>query len=138
MKIGEVARRLGIAVSTVRKYEASGIVLPVRTMGRHRLFTEDDLYWLGCVRDMITSKGMTLEAIKRLIAMIPCWEMLRCANEQRVKCPAFTNDSTPCWLLDGKKTYCSSSNCRTCIFYKTVTHSNNLKVLLTELMYSKE
>ena len=43
MKIGDVAKRLGVAVSTVRKYEAAGVVLPVRTIGKHRLFSEDDL-----------------------------------------------------------------------------------------------
>jgi len=137
MKIGEVARKLGVAVSTVRKYEAAGVVLPVRTVGKHRLFSEDDLFWLSCLRDMITTKGMTLESIKRMIAMMPCWEMLKCPVDQRTKCPAYTNDSEPCWLLDGTKDFCSVDNCRTCVFYRNVTHCGNLKVLLTELSFSK-
>lgn len=138
LKIGEVAKRLGVAVSTVRKYEAAGIVLPVRTVGKHRLFSEDDIYWLGCVRDLITRKGMTLEAIRRMISMVPCWEMRKCPMEERLKCPAYTNDSAPCWLLHGTRFDCSTADCRTCVVYKSVTHCENLKVLLTELVYSKD
>ena len=137
MKIGDVARKLGVAVSTVRKYEAAGVVLPVRTIGKHRLFSEDDLFWLGCVRDMITHKGMTLEAIKRMVALMPCWEMRKCPSEERAKCPAYTEDAQPCWLLAGKRFDCNSTDCRTCVVYKSVTHCENLKVLLTEIVYSK-
>ena len=137
MKIGDVARKLGVAVSTVRKYEAAGVVLPVRTIGKHRLFSEDDLFWLGCVRDMITHKGMTLEAIKRMVALMPCWEMRKCPTEERAKCPAYTEDAQPCWLLTGTRFDCNSTDCRTCVVYKSVTHCESLKVLLTEIVYSK-
>ncbi len=137
MKIGEVAGKLGVAVSTVRKYEAAGIVLPVRTVGKHRLFSEDDVHWLSCVRDMITHKGMTLEGIKRLTSMIPCWELRKCAPEDRMKCEAYTSDTTPCWLLDNTGFVCRTAECRTCIVYKSVTHCDNLKVLFTELIYSR-
>ncbi|MGO9482220.1 MAG: MerR family transcriptional regulator [Candidatus Kryptoniota bacterium] len=138
IKIGDFARRLGIAVSTVRKYEAAGVVIPVRTAGKHRLFSEDDLSWLASVRTMIKGKRMTLGAIKRLIAMVPCWEIRKCSIEVKLNCPAYTNDSTPCWLIEEAKQACSSSNCRICIFYKSVTHCGNLKVLLTELAYSRD
>ena len=137
MKIGEVAEKLDVAVSTVRKYEAAGVVLPVRTVGKHRLFSADDLSWLENIRELITNKGMTLEAIKRMIAMVPCWELRKCPIEERLKCSAYTDDSTPCWLIDGKSHECSAGDCRTCVVYKTVTHSENLKVLITELSYSK-
>jgi MerR family transcriptional regulator/heat shock protein HspR len=137
MKIGDVAKKLGVAVSTVRKYEAAGVVLPVRTICKHRLFSEDDLFWLGCVRDMITHKGMTLEAIKRMVAIVPCWEMRKCPMEERVKCPAYTDDATPCWLLNGTKFDCFTADCRTCVVYRSVTHCENMKVLLTEIAYSR-
>ena len=137
MKIGDVARKLGVAVSTVRKYEAAGVVLPVRTIGKHRLFSDDDLFWLGCVRDMITHKGMTLEAIKRMVTLMPCWEMRQCPTEERAMCPAYTEDAQPCWLLTGTRSDCTTTDCRTCVVYKSVTHCDNLKVLLTEIVYSK-
>lgn len=137
MKIGDVAKKLGVAVSTVRKYEAAGVVLPVRTIGKHRLFSEDDLFWLSCIRDMITHKGMTLEAIKRMVALMPCWEMRKCPLEERAKCPAYTDDATPCWLINGTRFDCIAADCRACTVYKSVTHCDNLKVLLTEIVYSK-
>ncbi len=138
MKIGDIAKKLGVAVSTVRKYEAAGVVLPVRTFGRHRLFSEDDLFWLSCVRDMITNRGMTLEAIKRMVSMIPCGELRKCHIDDRLKCPAYTEDSMRCWLLAGTRSDCSTADCRTCIVYKRVTHCENMKILITELVYSKD
>jgi len=137
LKIGEVARRLKVAVSTIRKYEAAGVVLPIRTSGRHRLFSEDDAEWLNCIRDMISKKGMTLEAINRMIALVPCWELRQCPVEERADCAAYTNDAVPCWLLDTIIHKTSTANCRTCVQYKTVTHCRNMKVMLTQLFESK-
>ncbi len=134
LKIGDVARRLGVAVSTIRKYEASGIVLPIRTVGKHRMFSEDDAYWLAAVRDMITHKGMTLEAIKRMIAIVPCWAMQGCSPEERVKCPAYTDDSAPCWTLECVKRGRTTADCRTCYFYKSVTHCKSIKALVSEYL----
>lgn len=136
LKIGEVAKQLGVAVSTIRKYEEAGLVLPVRTAGKHRLFSMDDLHWLGCVREMITDKSMTIEAIKRMLAVIPCWQLRKCPESDRLTCPAYVDDSKPCWMIEDTKFDCRYNDCRTCIVYKSVTHCDNIKLLLNQISYS--
>ena len=43
LTIGEVARRLGVSVSTVRRYEAAGLITARRTPGGQRRFDAADV-----------------------------------------------------------------------------------------------
>ncbi len=43
MRIGELARRLGVSRDTIRRWEEMGIVKPARDWAGHRRFTEADL-----------------------------------------------------------------------------------------------
>ena len=44
MPIGEVARRTGVTVPTLRAWERRyGLLLPVRTAGGHRRYTDEDV-----------------------------------------------------------------------------------------------
>lgn len=46
----QVVARTGVSVDTLRYYEREGLIGPVRrTLGGHRSFTEDDLFWIGLV-----------------------------------------------------------------------------------------
>lgn len=65
MRIGEVARRLGVSVSTVRAWEQRYRIFdPARTAGGHRLYDEDDLARLLAVQDLV-AQGWTLPAAVR-------------------------------------------------------------------------
>ncbi|NJC72832.1 MerR family transcriptional regulator [Planosporangium thailandense] len=52
---GEAAERSGFSLDTLRYYERIGLLTSVRrTAGGQRVFTDDDLSWLGilrCLRD---------------------------------------------------------------------------------------
>ena len=43
LRIGEVARRVGISSSALRAWEALGLVVPQRTRSRYRLYSEMDV-----------------------------------------------------------------------------------------------
>jgi len=43
LRISEVARRVGISSSALRAWEALGLVTPLRTQSRYRLYTEADV-----------------------------------------------------------------------------------------------
>lgn len=49
------ATRTGVTLDTLRYYEKEGLIGPVqRTVGGHRAYGEDDLFWIGlvtCLRD---------------------------------------------------------------------------------------
>jgi len=85
--IGQLSRKTGVKVPTIRYYEQIGIVdEPGRTGGNQRRYTEADLNRLGFVRHA-RDLGLRLEAIRELIALgehpeKSCTDADRIAGEQ--------------------------------------------------------
>lgn len=80
LKIGEVAKRTGISVETLRFYERSGLLeRPPRTEGGYRLYDSEALLTLEFIKRAQTL-GFKLEEIKQVIAdshagQSPCAEV---------------------------------------------------------------
>ena len=67
IRIGEVARRVGVSPSTLRAWERKGLVRPQRAGGRHRRYTSDDIARLRDVRALLT-RGYAPPALHSLMA----------------------------------------------------------------------
>ncbi len=68
LKIGEVARRAGVGVETLRFYERSGLLeQPARTEGGYRLYDARALATLEFIKRAQTL-GFSLDEIKQIIA----------------------------------------------------------------------
>ena len=67
VRIGEVARRLGVSPSTLRAWERRGLVTPLRGAGRHRRYADADIERLHDVR-ALRSRGYGARALRSLIA----------------------------------------------------------------------
>jgi DNA-binding transcriptional MerR regulator len=66
--IGEVARRTGVAIATLRAWERRyGLLLPVRTAGGHRRYSHEDVRRVLAVLDL-TGQGWTVGAAARQVA----------------------------------------------------------------------
>jgi DNA-binding transcriptional MerR regulator len=80
LRIGEVARRSGVGIETLRYYERSELLdRPARTESGYRLYGEDVLERLDFIKRAQTL-GFTLDEIKRVIAekragQTPCAEV---------------------------------------------------------------
>lgn len=87
LKIGEVARRTGIGIETLRFYERSGLLgRPARTEGGYRLYSADELLRLEFIKRAQTL-GFTLEEIKRIMSeshagQRPCNEVREIVRER--------------------------------------------------------
>lgn len=69
VKIGEVARRVGLSMRTVRYYEEVGLVTPSgRTEGHFRLYTDSDVATLRLVRSM-KPLGFSLDEMRDLLGL---------------------------------------------------------------------
>lgn len=69
MKIGELAKKAGCQVETVRYYEREGLLpAPARSEGNYRLYGAQHLERLVFIRNCRTL-DMTLEEIQRLLAL---------------------------------------------------------------------
>lgn len=68
--IGEIARRTGLSVSTIRFYEARGLVTSLRSPGNQRRFARGDIRRLSFV--LIAQKlGLGLTEIEAELARLP-------------------------------------------------------------------
>src|ERR671938_292476 len=68
MSIGEVARRTGVTVPTLRAWERRyGLLLPVRTAGGHRRYRDEDVQRVLAVLDL-AGEGWAVGAAARRVA----------------------------------------------------------------------
>ena len=96
--IGTAAELLGVHPRTLRLYEEGGLLRPARK-NRRRFYSAHDLEWINCVRYLIHEKGLNQEGLRRLLALIPCWEIKGCSEAAQQDCAARWDRCSPCWDL---------------------------------------
>jgi DNA-binding transcriptional MerR regulator/mannose-6-phosphate isomerase-like protein (cupin superfamily) len=67
LKIGDVARRVGISASGIRGWESLGLTRPRRSDGRYRLYTSDDVRLLKKARYLRKVRGLNPRAIVEML-----------------------------------------------------------------------
>jgi DNA-binding transcriptional MerR regulator/mannose-6-phosphate isomerase-like protein (cupin superfamily) len=67
LKIGEVARLVGISPSAIRAWEALGLTRPHRTRSQYRLYTHDDVRLLKKARYLRKVRGLNAAAIVQML-----------------------------------------------------------------------
>ena len=130
--IGEAADVLGISIPTIRLYERLGLIIPLRRPTRHRRFSHADLERIRSLRKMINEEKVSIEGIKHLLALIPCWRIKNCPDGVRQSCFAFTDHTAPCWMQTKKTWDCKSAECRICPVYANVSDSFTLKAAIAQ------
>src|SRR5919108_6493141 len=66
MTVGELARRTGLSIKAIRRYEALGLIYSAgRSEGGYRLF-DDSALWCARVISTLRSLGLTIKEIERL------------------------------------------------------------------------
>lgn len=118
ISIGVLASRVGLSVSAVRKYEHEGLLIAHRTPGGRRLFCFEDVARIRHIHHLVQDLGLTLEGIRRLLALVPCWDLRPCTAAERAACPAHGTGSRPCWAVRGQRGARQGNRCRTCTVYR--------------------
>ncbi len=67
LKIGDVARAVGISPSAIRGWEKLGLTHPHRTKSRYRLYTSDDVRLLKRARYLRKVRGLNAVAIAQML-----------------------------------------------------------------------
>jgi MerR family transcriptional regulator, heat shock protein HspR len=132
LTIGEAADLVGVSVQTLRYYEHEGLIIPFHRGSKHRRYSRNDIDRVRCMRTMINEEKVSIEGIKRLLSLIPCWSLKGCSLESRVTCDAFKLHSTPCWMVTNKSKECKTAECRTCPVYTDITNCQTLKRAITD------
>ena len=77
--IGVVAELLNVTDQTLRVYEKSGIIKPLRR-NRDRYYSANDIVWLKCIRRFMKVEGINLKGIGKLMKFVPCFEISPCSD----------------------------------------------------------
>ncbi|MHB8174684.1 MAG: MerR family transcriptional regulator [Nitrospirota bacterium] len=113
--IGIAAELVGTTDQTLRLYEKHGLVTPARR-NKNRFYSDNDIKWLRCIRELIHEKKISIEGVKKLLDYAPCWEIQGCSGEFREKCSAYVDRSAPCWELTSR--HCKNGiECAKCLVY---------------------
>ncbi len=134
--ISTVARILGVSVHTLRLYEREGLIIPFRKETGHRLYSYADIERLRCIRESINQRKISIEGIKTIYSLIPCWSIKGCSEKDRMNCQAIINHSKPCWSFKHEKNVCSCSDCRDCNVYQNFSDCKSIKENIAELTIS--
>ncbi len=67
LKIGEVARLVGVSPSVIRSWESLGMTRPQRTASKYRLYSTEDIKLLKRARFLRKVRGMNAPAIVQLL-----------------------------------------------------------------------
>lgn len=129
--IGSVARRLEVSVQTLRLYEAEGLILPGKSDGGQRRYSESDVARLECIREAISAQKMSIAGIRHMQALVPCWSLVKCSDAERNACPAFREHDGGCWTYKHTDNACSDRECRTCEVYRMSTTCEGIKRIIS-------
>ncbi len=92
--IGVAARLIGVHARTLRIYEAEGLVKPAHK-GNRRMFSQNDITWITCLRSIIHDQGISIPGLKKLLNLIPCWEVAECSSAGCGGCEASVDWAVP-------------------------------------------
>jgi DNA-binding transcriptional MerR regulator/uncharacterized RmlC-like cupin family protein len=67
LKIGDVARKVGVSPSVIRSWESLGLARPHRTQSKYRLYTAEDVKLLKRARFLRKERGLNAAAIVQLL-----------------------------------------------------------------------
>ncbi len=125
--ISVAARLLNISVHTLRMYEREGLIVPFKKESSHRLYSEADIERLTCIRKAINEEKISINGIKAIYSLIPCWEIIKCSKKDRENCESYKSHSKPCWAFEHTKNICATLVCRDCEVYKNYANCETLK-----------
>jgi len=67
LKIGDVARLVGVSPSVIRSWESLGLTRPRRTASKYRLYSPEDVKLLKRARFLRRVRGLNAPAIVQLL-----------------------------------------------------------------------
>ena len=125
--ISAAAKLLKISVHTLRMYEREGLFISYKKESNQRLYSNQDVERIECIRRAINEMKISINGIKTMYSLIPCWDIVKCSEKDRQNCNAFMEHSKPCWTYKHKNNVCEKLNCRECSVYQNFTRCDHIK-----------
>lgn len=136
--IGKAAKKLSVSVQTLRLYEREGLILPFKTPGNQRMYSDEDIDRLQCIRTMINRDKISIGGMKQLQGMVPCWDIIKCSDNERNNCSAFNKHTGGCWTYEHTHSICATKECRLCEVYKLSSNCEQIKELIVRASLARQ
>jgi MerR family transcriptional regulator/heat shock protein HspR len=136
--IRTAAKLLNISVHTLRMYEKENLIIPFKKSTSHRLYSQYDIDRIKCIRQAINELKISINGIKAIYSLMPCWEVKKCSAEERNNCEAYFNHEEPCWAVKNRDSICSIQDCRHCNVYKDYGDCGAIKNFIRTKLTSLE
>jgi DNA-binding transcriptional MerR regulator len=121
------AELTGTSVYALRQYVDLGLIIPLKTQTKRRLYSRADIQRILCIRKFLDDHGLNLAGISTMFAQVPCWLLKPCPEKDRQECDAYTSVSEPCWQVSRKGETCQNEDCRDCPVYKLPEKCSDIK-----------
>lgn len=92
--ISVAAKLLDVHPRTLRIYEDADLIKPERK-GNRRLYSANDITWIGCLRKIIHTDGISIPGIQKLLRYATCYEIADCSDEVHCTCDAVVDKAVP-------------------------------------------
>lgn len=132
LTLGIISQLSGIPTHSVRQYIEKGLLVPYKLDNKRHLFCMNDVNRLKHIHSLIHDQGLNFAGIKSLLAMVPCWTIHECSEEDKQNCDAYLANSAPCWEASNKGRSCKNENCRECDVYSCLSNSTDLKSIIRD------
>jgi MerR family transcriptional regulator/heat shock protein HspR len=126
----------GIPAHSIRQYIDRGLLIPYKLDSSRHLFSQNDINRLKNINILINERGLNIAGIKAILAMVPCWAIHKCPEQNKQNCGAYNVDFVPCWEASEKGRVCKNENCRDCEVYTCLSNSIELKSVIRKRIYS--
>ena len=132
--LGIAAQLSEIPSHSIRQYIDEGLIIPFKLESKRHLFSQKDIERLKLIRSYIRDRGLNFCGVRALMAMIPCWSIRECSEDDRSSCGAYTDNFQPCWEASEKGRLCRNENCRDCEVYHSLDTETGIKAVLKTLL----
>jgi hypothetical protein len=132
LTLGIISQLSGIPAHSVRQYIEKGLIIPYKQDNKRHLFCMNDVSRLKHIHSLIHDQGLNFAGIRSLLAMVPCWGIHECSEEDRQNCEAYSSNSTPCWEASEKGRICKNKECRECEVYTCLSFSMDIKSVIRD------
>ena len=74
--ISQTATLVGVTADRLRTYDEEGLIKPYRNPKNKRLYSQNDITYLKCIRKFIHEYGISIKGLKLLLELMSCSELL--------------------------------------------------------------
>lgn len=132
--LGIASQLSDIPSHSIRQYIDEGLIIPFKLESKRHLFSRNDIERLKLIKKLLRGRGLNFSGVRALMAMIPCWAIRECSEEDRSTCEAYSDNFQPCWEASEKGQKCKNENCRDCEVYHSLDGDSGIKATLKSIL----